>query len=499
MLFNSYEFLLLLSVTLALYYLFEGAKQRVAILILASLTFYGWWNYIYLALLLGSVLCNFWISRLLVGQGRKGLWLAIGIVFNLALLAFFKYADFVISSINILPAADLALLHIALPLAISFFTFQQIAFLVDQYKSKPAFYRFTDYLLFVSFFPQLIAGPIVHHREMMPQFKKRLIASDALVNLSAGLALFALGLFKKTILADQFAIYADGLFDGVDGGSGPTAVDAWIGSIAYSLQIYFDFSGYTDMALGIARMFGIRLPLNFFSPYKARSIVDFWRRWHITLSRFLRDYLYIPLGGNRKGAPRRYANLMITMLLGGLWHGAGWTFVIWGGLHGLYLVINHAWNELTATGRPLAALEGTGRLIGPALTFIAVVIAWVFFRAESFEDASQVLQGMAGINGLIGEGGLPVFADVEALFWLAGGLAIVWFAPNSLQIMRRYRPAIDPSGITTSAPAPKGISGRLTRAIAWRPTVPWAIASGVMAAAAMLTFSKVSPFLYFQF
>ena len=499
MLFNSYEFIALLTITLLLYYLIDNMVYRRFVLIGASLIFYGWWTYGYLILLLGSIVFNFWIGHLLVSQKRKMLWLTIGLVLNLLLLAFFKYADFMISSINMLPAIDLPLFGIVLPLAISFFTFQQIAFLVDQYKGRAGHYRFTDYLLFVSFFPQLIAGPIVHHAEMMPQFQKRLTSSGRLINLSAGLTLFAIGLFKKTILADHFAIYADEVFSAVHGGKELAATDAWIGSIAYSLQIYFDFSGYSDMALGIARMFGIRLPLNFFSPYKARSIIDFWRRWHITLSRFLRDYLYIPLGGNRKGAPRRYANLMITMLLGGLWHGAGWTFVIWGGLHGLYLVINHVWNRLTATDHALAALAGAGRWLGPVLTFLAVVVAWVFFRAESFDDACRLIVSMAGVNGWTQGSALAVYADSDTLIWLAAGLAIVWFAPNSLQIMRRYRPVIDPDRVAAEA-MPQGVIGqRLARAVVWRPSILWAIASGLMTTAAIFTFSDVSPFLYFQF
>ena len=498
MVFSSYEFLIFLLITFSLYYL-TPTRFRVFFLILASLSFYSWWSLSHLTLLLGSILLNYLISLLIAGTRWRGVWLTAGIALNLLLLAIFKYADFVILSINHLPTANLQPLDLALPLAISFFTFQQIAYLVDVSRNETRPYRLQDYALFVAFFPQLIAGPIVHHREMMPQFAKLAEAPVMAVNLIVGLTLFAIGLFKKVILADQFGLYADELFAAVDGGYRPAAVEAWCGSIAYSLQIYFDFSGYCDMAIGIARLFGIRLPVNFFSPYKARSIVDFWRRWHITLSRFLRHYLYIPLGGNRRGHARRYANLMITMLLGGLWHGAGWTFIVWGGLHGCYLIINHAWIALTARHGALAGLAGAGRVIGPGLTFLAVVVAWVFFRAASFESAWQILAGMAGGHGLMPEvSDLAMFDDKKAAIWLASGLAIVWLMPNSLQIMKRYRPAADLRAFL-AAPPPSFLPWSNGMTMTWRLTPVWAVFSGVAAAAALLGISKISPFLYFQF
>ena len=290
---------------------------------------------------------------------------------------------------------------IILPLGISFFTFQQIAYIVDCAHDNVDTHGFFDYALFVTFFPQLIAGPIVYHRDMLPQIRSGDAFSFPITDLGIGSKIFAIGLIKKVVFADGMAVYATPVFEAADAGVALTFIEAWGGAFAYTLQLYFDFSGYSDMAIGLGRMFGLRLPINFRAPYKASSIIEFWRRWHITLSMFLRNYLYIPLGGNKRGRTRRWINLMITMLLGGLWHGAGWTFVAWGGLHGLYLCINHLWRFLAdRSGIDLSA-SATGRFASWALTFVAVVIAWVFFRAETFDGAIGVLSGMAGLNGLI--------------------------------------------------------------------------------------------------
>jgi D-alanyl-lipoteichoic acid acyltransferase DltB (MBOAT superfamily) len=289
---------------------------------------------------------------------------------------------------------------ILLPLAISFFTFQQIAYLVDAYEGLTREYNFLHYCLFVTFFPQLIAGPIVHHREMLPQFASDTIYRFNQSTFTAGLTTFCLGLFKKVIIADGAATYATPVFDAAEAGEILTFFEAWTGAFGYTIQLYFDFSGYSDMAIGLGMMFGIRLPLNFFSPYKAVNIIDFWRRWHMTLSRFLRDYLYIPLGGSRRGKVRRYVNLMVTMLLGGLWHGAGWTFVAWGALHGFYLVVNHAWHAVRRSlGHNLEKTTLAGRTLSRIVTLTAVIFAWVLFRAESFGGAMSIISGMVGLNG----------------------------------------------------------------------------------------------------
>ena len=288
-----------------------------------------------------------------------------------------------------------------LPLGISFFTFQKIAYLVDAYRGEVRAGGFLSFALFVTFFPQLIAGPIVHHSEVIPQFGQKSTYRPNLDNLSMGIGIFVLGLAKKTVLADSIATYATPVFRAAQAGADPTLFEAWGGALAYTFQLYFDFSGYSDMAIGLALMFNIRLPINFNSPYKATNIIDFWRRWHITLSRFLRDYLYIPLGGNRHGVARRYANLMLTMLLGGLWHGAGWTFIVWGGLHGIFLVINHFWHALgVGSATTSGARPGSDGSAARTITFLAVMVAWVFFRAEDFDAATRILAGMAGLNGV---------------------------------------------------------------------------------------------------
>lgn len=512
MLFNSYEFILLfLPLTLLVYYRIGGiSHHRVAIawLVGASLFFYAWWNPAYLYLMLFSIIFNYTVGVSLSGKPSKFL-LATGIAANLALLGYYKYANFFVDNINHLVGSDFNLGTILLPLAISFFTFQQIAYLMDAYRGETREYNFLHYCLFVTFFPQLIAGPIVHHREMLPQFAKAESYLYNHSNLAIGLTIFAIGLFKKVGLADNIAVYATPVFDAAEAGTALSFFDAWSGALAYTFQLYFDFSGYSDMAIGLARMFGIRLPLNFHSPYKADNIIDFWRRWHMTLSRFLRDYLYIPLGGNRKGNSRRHINLMITMLLGGLWHGAGWTFIIWGGLHGLYLIINHMWHGLRKSwGHDLTQHSVLGRWSGRILTFLAVVVAWVFFRAESVDSAMIVLQGMAGTNGIIISdsyaekyaflsnlgvqfGQLDIIKGRGVFNGILLGLILIWFLPNTQQLMARYQPAFD----TYKEVSTSSWQGRLQ----WKPSTGWAISIGIISALGLFMVARMSEFLYFQF
>ena len=343
MLFSSFIFILLfLPATLLGWHIASrvaGGRFVLGVLVVASLFFYGWWNPAYLALLLVSITGNYVLGLMLHQDQQSRIHLAAGITFNLGLLGYFKYAEFF--SIGGTEYGSWRLEDVALPLAISFFTFQQIAYLVDVYRGESAERDPLRYVLFVSFFPQLIAGPIVHHKEMLPQFLGMGRTGVTSRNLAIGGSIFLLGLGKKVLIADSLGGFADPMFNAVTAGVDPTLFEAWGVTLAYTFQIYFDFSGYSDMAIGLGAMFGLRLPINFNSPYKATSIIDFWRRWHMTLSRFLRDYLYIPLGGSRRNVPGRYVNLMIVMLLGGLWHGAGWTFILWGGVHGIYLVINH--------------------------------------------------------------------------------------------------------------------------------------------------------------
>jgi D-alanyl-lipoteichoic acid acyltransferase DltB (MBOAT superfamily) len=319
-------------------------------------------------------------------------WLIAGIVFNLGLLAYFKYANFFLGEVSPLLGITSIRLDVLLPIGISFYTFQQIAFLVDSYKESTR-YNLLNYCLFVSFFPQLIAGPIVHHKEMMPQFDKPIDAKALMGDASLGVFYFVSGLFKKVIIADNLSVFASPIFAVADGGGSVTFFEAWLGTLAYSLQLYFDFSGYSDMAIGLALLFGIKLPVNFNSPYKSRSIVEFWRRWHITLSTFLRDYLYIALGGNRRGKIMRYRNLLLTMAIGGLWHGAGWGFIIWGTLHGLFLCINHFSGFLRDRYK---AWSGIITPLAWPLTLLAAILAWVPFRATTLDGTLTMWSAMFG-------------------------------------------------------------------------------------------------------
>jgi alginate O-acetyltransferase complex protein AlgI len=503
MLFNSYLFVLVfLPVTVAGFYLIGGrGHHRVALswLVAASFLFYAWWNPAYLGLILGSILFNYAIGAVFgdTSADNRKVLLVFGIAANLALLGYFKYANFFVDNLNLVADTGFTLKKIVLPLAISFFTFQQISFLVDAYDGQTREYSFLHYCLFVTFFPQLIAGPIVHHREMLPQFAKDAIYVFKHEHLAIGTFIFVLGLFKKVMLADNIALFATPVFDAAEHGVALTFYEAWGGAFAYSLQLYFDFSGYSDMAIGLACMFGIRLPLNFYSPYKAHNIIEFWRRWHMTLSRFLRDYVYIPLGGNRKGRLRRHLNLMLTMLVGGLWHGAGWTYVAWGGLHGFYLVINHAWRGIRAAlGHDLSTQSTAGRTLSILLTFLAVSVAWVLFRATSFQGATGMLRAMAGVNGIALPDSAAAFSNGIVdwssgwnLFVLMG--VIVFLAPNTPQIVVRYRPVFET------------YRGQLE---SWRGISPviadkkrYALLAVLLAWLTLLSMSQVSEFLYFQF
>ncbi len=527
MLFNSYEFIFLfLPIAFLGYFMFarKGRELAIAWLVLASLFFYGWWNPAYLLLIVASMLVNFGIGEALSKAhgstgGSSKLLLTLGVLLNLGVLGYYKYAGFFIENLNAIADVDYHLKTIVLPLAISFFTFQQIAYLVDAYRGITKEYRFSHYALFVTFFPQLIAGPIVHHNEMLPQFARRDAFRASLSNICIGLSIFAIGLFKKAVLADGVAGYGTTIFDSAANGTELAFFEAWGGALAYTMQLYFDFSGYSDMAIGGARIFGIRLPLNFHSPYKATNIVEFWRRWHMTLSRFLRDYLYIPLGGSRRGKIRRYVNLITTMLLGGLWHGAGWTFVIWGALHGSYLIINHAWIH-TREALGLSRHAEPSRLaksLSWLLTFLAVVLGWVFFRASDFDSAMAMLRGMVGINGValpnallrhLGEAGdwltrIGIQAHlgggsnfIFTYSWVSVLLLIALFAPNTQQILSRFEPALEPY---PSNERYQISMGRLSSAMRWAPTAKWAVATGVIAALGVLALSSVSEFLYFQF
>ncbi|MDB5413819.1 MAG: hypothetical protein JWR10_2154 [Rubritepida sp.] len=338
----------------------------------------------------------------------RGPILGFALFLNLIVLAYFKYYLFFAAEISRAAGFDVNIATIYLPIGISFYTFTQIAFLVDTYHDKVKELNFIHYLLFVTYFPHLIAGPILHHAEMMQQFRTKSIYRLKAENISVGLTIFIIGLFKKVVLADGIAPFVGPIFDAPAGAAAPGMAAAWVGALAYTLQLYFDFSGYSDMAIGLSRMFGIILPLNFASPYKAESIIEFWRRWHMTLSRFLRDYLYFALGGSHRGTARRYANLFITMLLGGIWHGAGWTFLLWGAVHGVLLTLNHAFRAVAGGTRPASARPAWIRAAFVLGTFILVTMAWVLFRAPDVTAAFRILSSMVGWHGF--EGSVPLNA-----------------------------------------------------------------------------------------
>lgn len=484
MLFNSHVFLFVfLPVVLAGFALSSriGPFAVKVWLTAASFFFYAWWEPSLLALLLFSICFNYLVGRALLTTYRRGstgikTLLAAGVTVNLGVLAYFKYASFIVNNVTALTGIEFAIGAIVLPLAISFFTFQQIAYLCDAAKGEVDDYGFVDYALFVSFFPQLIAGPIVHHREMMPQFQRRRFDFRAEA-VAAGMAFIILGLAKKVLIADNISVLADREFDtALESPSGLIA--AWIGLMAFTLGIYFDFAGYSDMAVGLARLFGVRLPYNFNSPYKATSVIDFWHRWHMTLSRFLRDYLYIPLGGNRKGRPRRYSNLMIVMLLGGLWHGAAWTFVIWGGLHGLYLMVNNAWKAAQKRGWGFEL----GSISARILTLAAVMVAWVFFRAGSFDEAAVMLTSLSGANGIMA--GFEELSQPRVLIMVMG-LAIVLTLPNSQEMIDNW--------------SRDDVRARIPDILRWRPNIAWAVILATAFVAALPFMSTAREFVYFQF
>src|SRR5665213_1633261 len=403
MLFNSLSFLLIFLPIVSAGFLIVrryGNIQWVFVwLFVCSSVFYGAWEPKYIILLFGSIAGNY-CAALLIAKNKSRIILGVAIAGDLATLGYFKYANFFARTFSDLSGLEFHPVAILLPLGISFITFIQIAFLVDVYRDRTDDLGFPKYALFVAYFPHLIAGPIIHHKEVMSQFTNERLTSISSSAVVVGIAFILCGLFKKVVIADTMSGYASLGFHLAARQQPISLFDAWGAALAFTFQIYFDFSGYSDIAIGLSRLFGIKLPYNFDSPYKSLSIIDFWRRWHMTLSRFLRDYLYIPLGGNRNGVLRRHAKLLITMVLGGLWHGAGWTFVVWGALHGAFLIINHGWR---AARRVLGIAENAagivGRLAAWALTFLAVVVAWVFFRAPDLRTAFDMLSGMAGLHG----------------------------------------------------------------------------------------------------
>jgi len=461
-LFNSYEYLIYFLPATVLGFFAFGEHPRWAVrwLVVASLFFYGWWNPAHLPLIVASIGVNFWLAHRIQRSPARHRWLVTGVAANLALLGVYKYADFLLRTLAQVGLIAPVELGLALPLGISFFTFTQIAFLVDVSRDKAREPSFDNYALFVTFFPHLLAGPIIHHSEMMPQFQSTSNKRVDWHNVAAGLFLLAIGLAKKVFLADPLVPIVTA---GFDHAQTVGLIQAWLSALAYTLQIYFDFSGYTDMALGAALIFNIRLPINFDSPYRALDLRAFWHRWHMTLSRFLREYVYVPLGGNRAGEARVLANLLLTFLLGGLWHGAAWTFVCWGALHGIGLCVVRVWRS-SGHGLPPA--------IAWAITFVFVVVTWVFFRAQSVPDAWAIIRAMTGMSPKADWPAVQTLlsANIAALCALIAGTLIVFRRRNSNELVDSF----DGSWMAAAA-----ATAALTLAV--------------------LQLSTVAPFLYFNF
>jgi alginate O-acetyltransferase complex protein AlgI len=462
MLFNANEFIFVfLPVAFLLFHLTRRYSRNLGFLMLTlvSLVFYGYGEPRFILLLLASVTINYFIGCRLIEHKSKVL-LTLGIAANVVAIGYFKYANFLIENTNSIFHSNIALANIALPLGISFYTFQKIAFLVEAYRSEIRKPKFIEYLLFVSFFPQLIAGPIVHFNQIESQIRNQ--ESIPLRLITSGIFLYCIGLLKKSVFADFAGVWADYVFDNPLASSPEQTL---LGTMAYTLQIYFDFSGYSDMAVGLGMMFGIVLPINFNSPYQSKSIVEFWRRWHISLSDWLKNYLYIPLGGRGNSEFQRSSNVIITMLIGGLWHGAGWTFVAWGGLHGLGIAANHLWRKI-----PFFRNQKQGSVqhilydkLSWLVTFVFVSITWVFFRANNFTDANIVLRNIFDINYLaFFPEKIPNINDyfgqdqVSFATWmisqtgaslinlciLVAMTCITLFLKNSMSIMERFKPGI---------------------------------------------------------
>jgi alginate O-acetyltransferase complex protein AlgI len=538
-LFSSYQFILLfLPAAVGIYYAL-GSERRpwaLAWLIAASLFFYAWWRPLNVAIIAPSILVNYSAVQALLclGERRPGLSRAVfwgGIAFNLALLAYFKYRNFALSVTQDLTGASFVMDALILPLGISFITFQKIALLVDVHAGRVKQMSLRDYALFVLFFPPLIAGPIVHYRELVPQFAA-LDGRPHSEDFAVGLTLFFSGLFKKVVFADSIAVLIDPIWSQAASGHAPAVLQAWAAALGYLLQLYFDFSGYSDMAIGAARLFGIKLPYNFDSPYKATSVIEFWTRWHVTLTRFLTAYIFNPLtlalsrkraacglpiiqGRNTTGsafvALLAYPT-MVTMVLAGLWHGAGYQFLIFGALYGVALVVNHAWRLWKPSWWPVLAGGAVNRLGAWALTFLVVAAAGVFFRAPAVSTALAILHGMTGANGVTVPMALAVRANpmlapiglhltgvwesgnlfAQLWTWIAAGFVVALAFPNSLEMLAAWQPAL---GFKVR----EADRTRLLAAIAWRPGSAWAVGLSGITAIGLLSLGRLSEFLYWRF
>jgi alginate O-acetyltransferase complex protein AlgI len=505
MVFSSITFLFyFLPIFLAAYFITPTIQARNIVTLLFSLVFYAWGEPRFVIILLISIIFNFCAGLLIdAREGSSRRWaLAVAVAGNLLVLGIFKYANFITANLTTLLhplGAPSFRTNIALPLGISFFTFQKIAYLVDASRGEVAEHDFLEYCFFVMFFPQLLAGPITHHREIFAQVKGPWAFMVKPDNLMLGLTIFVIGLFKKVVLADNFAPYVTPAFDAAAAGEKLDFFLAWQGAVAFKFQLYFDFSGYSEMALGAARLFGVQLPLNFNSPYRALNVTDFWRRWHMTLSRFLRDYIYIPLGGSRRGTARLYLNLMITLTISGLWHGAAWHFALWGAVQGGAMVLNHAWRSVW---RPIHSWWS--HTIARLVTFFGLTAVLVLHRAPSTDIAFRVYRGMLDLPT-----SWRVAADSEQLHlvaWMLFWLAVVWFLPNTQQLLARWHPAYNYGIAERERDLPLVERIRIPASwpmarwrMEWRPNAIGAAFIGILVALACLNLSHVSEFLYFRY
>ena len=515
MLFNSYIFILIfLPIVLIGFFLISKIHKRLAIvwLLIFSLIFYSWWSISFTGVLLISAFSNYILGYLISNTKKttRKLIFYFSIIFNLSYLGYFKYINFLLSTFSLAFDQKIIELDIILPLGISFFTFTQLAFLCDVYSNKTKEHQLDKYLLFVTYFPHLIAGPIIHHLKVVPQFFLKSFYTFNIENFKKGLAFFIIGLSKKIIIADNLAIYSDSVFDAASIGIQPDFIESWVGVMAFTFQLYFDFSGYCDMAIGLSLMLNVKLPINFNSPYKSVDIINFWRKWHITLSTFLKNYLYIPLGGNKFGLFNRYKNLLITMLLGGLWHGANLTFIIWGGLHGFFLIINHLWKYLTDTKLSKLKINKFYKSFMILFTFFCVSFSWIFFRSENLESSMLIVKGCLGYAGVSLPSRLEflkiildfnfvnfygVFINIPGLA-SAGGIIpfiykilfcflIVWFIPNTQQLFKYKENFLE-----------KDEKLFLNSNF---QNIVFGILLGILFCISFGNIEKISPFLYYQF
>ncbi len=461
MIFNSYEFLFIfLPVFFILfYYLINKGRQSYAVFLIAiaSVIFYSLENLNFLWILILSISFNYFIGEMIIRKNLSKFFLFIGIFFNLSLLIYYKYTIFFLNSLISFTELSLAVPNIVLPIGISFYTFTQLAFLIDAYNNKSRHYTFTEYISFVTFFPHLIAGPILIHRHFIPQLRKTNFGKPTNNRIYAGLVFFCIGMFKKVMIADSISPVVGVLFDN---SFYLTTLEAWTACFLYTIQLYYDFSGYSEMAVGLALMMNVKIPINFNSPYKANSIIDFWRRWHISLSYFLKEYLYFPLGGSRKGFYRKYFNLLFTMIIGGIWHGAGFTFLIWGIMHGMFLCINHMSRYIKIV---------INKNVSWLITFLSVSISWVVFRAENVGNAWEIISSMFGLRNFSFESShisnieFYVIFIIIFIFWLKN-------APNTRQLAITRKTSYLVSGFCS-----------------------------VILYLSILNFNEVTEFIYFQF